>query len=183
MAEEGIWRTVRGRRVYIVDGTIYFGGKEEYERRKQRKNNLNLGKNKEGIIVKVESSKNILTNASENGIINSSSGEGFLVGKTLGAKGQNYSVYDPDTGNYYSFVEGTYVHHQEIFAGKGASTPLRAEVAEGLTEQFGGSPELWQHVKGIGTLKFHGEALSAEVHWFQEESVGKVKFKLKEWLE
>ena len=27
-----------------------------------------------------------------------------------------------------------------------------------------------------------GEEIPAEVHWFQEESLGKVKFKVKRWL-
>ena len=31
--EKGVWRTVRGRRVFIVDGQMYFGGPEEYARK------------------------------------------------------------------------------------------------------------------------------------------------------
>ena len=59
---------------------------------------------------------------------------------------------------------------------------LRQEVAEGLSEEYGGTPEKWQHSKGVGVLDCDGEMLKAEVHWFQEESVGKVKFKIKRWL-
>jgi hypothetical protein len=40
----------------------------------------------------------------------------------------------------------------------------------------------WQHAKGIGVIDCDGEEIKAEVHWFQEESVGKVKFKVKRWL-
>ena len=58
-------------------------------------------------------------------------------------------------------------------------------VAEGLTEQFGGTVSKWQHAKGIGTLldQESGEEFRAEVHWFQEETVGKVKFKLKKEID
>ena len=31
--EKFVWRTVRGRRVFIVDGQMYFGGPEEYARK------------------------------------------------------------------------------------------------------------------------------------------------------
>ena len=46
---------------------------------------------------------------------------------------------------------------------------------------FGGEPDEWQHCKGIGTIDYHGEEIDAEVHWFQEPSVGKHKFKIKKW--
>lgn len=65
-------------------------------------------------------------------------------------------------------------------------TVMRNEgVAEGLTEQYGGRVSDWQHAKGFGTLldPDTGEELEAEVHWFQAKDVGKVKFKVKEWLD
>lgn len=31
--------------------------------------------------------------------------------------------------------------------------------------------------KGIGYLDFHGGSYRAEVHWYEEKDVGKVKFK------
>ena len=61
--------------------------------------------------------------------------------------------------------------------------PLHEGVAEGLAEQCGGTPEKWQHCKGDGIIDWYGEERPAEVHWFQEETVGKVKFKVKEWLD
>jgi hypothetical protein len=105
------------------------------------------------------------------------------IGKSIGAKALNYDVLDPATGEYFRFVEGTRIRNSEVFAGSGAKKPLKTEVAEGLTKEFGGNPDKWQHAKGIGTLEYHGEELDAEVHWFQEETVGKVKFKVKEWKE
>ena len=44
------------------------------------------------------------------------------------------------------------------------------------------STEKWQHVKGFGTLDVDGEFIKAEIHWFQEYNVGRVKLKVKEWL-
>lgn len=105
----------------------------------------------------------------------------IVIGKSLGAKSHNYDILDPDSNEYFQFSEGTRIRNAEVFAGKGASKPLNPEVAEGLSEQIGGDPDKWQHCKGIGTIDVHGEDVDAEVHWFQEESVGKHKFKIKKW--
>ena len=53
---------------------------------------------------------------------------------------------------------------------------------EGFSKEFGGDPKDWQHVKGFGLIDFYEEQRPAEVHWFQNKDVGKVKFKIKEWL-
>ena len=105
------------------------------------------------------------------------------IGRSLGAKSHNYEVFDPDSGGYFRFSEGTYIRNVEVFAGKGASKPLNREVAEGLAMQIGGNPDEWQHCKGIGTIDYYGEDIEAEVHWFQESSVGKHKFKIKRWID
>ena len=117
-----------------------------------------------------------LDKSSESGKI-----EDIVIGKSLGAKSRNYDILDPDSNEYFQFSEGTRIRNAEVFAGKGASKPLNPEVAEGLSEQIGGDPDKWQHCKGIGTIDVHGEDVDAEVHWFQEESVGKHKFKIKKW--
>lgn len=103
------------------------------------------------------------------------------VGKTVGAKAQNYDIVDPSTGEIFQFAEGTKIQDSQAFAGKGCKKPLKKEVAEGLAEQIGGKLENWQHCKGNGIIDYYGENRSAEVHWFQESSVGKHKFKIKEW--
>ena len=105
--------------------------------------------------------------------------------KTLSAKGKNYKVVDKTTGIEYEFVPGSRIQDSEVFAGKGTRHPLHEGVAEGLTEQYGGQVSDWQHAKGFGTLldPDTGEELEAEVHWFQAKDVGKVKFKVKEWLD
>ena len=107
----------------------------------------------------------------------------IFIGKSLGAKSKNYEVIDPATGEHFHFVDGTKIQNAEVFAGYHVKKPLREAVVEGLVGEFGGSPEKWQHSKGFGFLDCDGDTVLAEVHWFQEESVGKVKFKVKEWLE
>lgn len=95
----------------------------------------------------------------------------------------SYEILDPRSGEYFCFSEGTRIRNAQVFAGKGTNKPLSTEVAEGLSEQIGGEPTNWQHCKGIGTIDYYGEDIDAEVHWFQEESVGKHKFKIKKWEE
>lgn len=103
------------------------------------------------------------------------------IGRSVGAKAKNYVVVDKSTGEEYYFVEGTRTQNAQVFAGKGGVKPLHEEVAQGLAAEFGGKPEDWQHCKGKGWLDVDGEAVKAEVHWFQNGSE-KVKFKVKRWL-
>ena len=65
-----------------------------------------------------------------------------------------------------------------MFAGKGGAKELNPEVAIGLSEQLGGEPDKWQYCKGIRTIDYHGEDIDAKVHWFQEPTAGKHKFKV-----
>lgn len=109
--------------------------------------------------------------------------EDTLIHRSVGAKSRNYDVISPDSGDVFHFVEGTKIQNSEVFAGKGTKHSLHEGVAEGLAEQYGGNPEKWQHCKGNGVIDFEGEERKAEVHWFQEENVGKVKFKVKRWID
>lgn len=121
-----------------------------------------------------------LEKSGENGIIKLPD---IQIGRSLGAKAKNYDIVDLATGEFFHFAEGTRIQNVEVFAGMGVKTQLREAVREGLAKEFGGDPLKWQHAKGIGVLDYYGEEVKAEVHWFQEETVGKVKFKVKEWLE
>ena len=105
----------------------------------------------------------------------------FKIYRGIGARTKNYVVVDKSTGEEYYFVEGTRTQNAQVFAGKGGVNPLREEVAQGLSDEFGGKPEDWQHCKAKGWLDVDGEAVKAEVHWFQNGSE-KVKFKVKRWL-
>ena len=107
----------------------------------------------------------------------------FMIGRSIGAKAKNYDIIDKIDGSVYNFIEGTRILNAKVFAGYKGAKPLYQETVDGLVEQYGGKPEKWQHCKGIGTLNVENEEVRAEVHWFQEESVGKVKFKVKRWLD
>lgn len=106
----------------------------------------------------------------------------ITIFRSVGGRAKNYDIIDKETGLIFHFVDGSKIQNVEVFAGGGVRTPLREEVVEGLVREYGGSPEKWQHAKGIGVIDCDGEEIKAEVHWFQEESVGKVKFKVKRWL-
>lgn len=125
-----------------------------------------------------KNSKKMLENTDRSSTMNL---KDIKIHRSVGAKARNYDILDPSTGGIYRFAEGTKIQNGEVFAGKGTKHPLHDGVGEGLSEQYGGTPEKWQHCKGYGVVDYEGEERKAEVHWFQEETVGKVKFKIKGW--
>lgn len=92
-------------------------------------------------------------------------------------------IYDPYSDDYYYLADGERITHKETFAGKGGKDPLDDEVKYGLAEQEGGDPENWMHRKGKGVVDYWGENRKAEIHWFEEETVGEIKHRVKKWLE
>lgn len=77
-------------------------------------------------------------------------------------------VHDPVYDNY------------EVFAGKGSDKELR--VRDKLVENYGGKPENWFHAKGYTNVKDeHGVEKRANVHWFEEETVGIPEIYVKGW--
>lgn len=100
-------------------------------------------------------------------------------------KWQDYDIRgpEPNSKEIFHLAEGTHIKNKQIFAGKGGDDPLNEETAIGLSEQIGGKPENWQHWKGDGVVDYYGEDRKADIHWFEEESVGRHKFKVKKWLE
>lgn len=121
--------------------------------------------------------------SNKSGIIKENDLDSFSIGKSLGAKSRNYRVEDKATGVIYQFVEGTKIQNPKVFAGYKGAKPLYQTTLDGLMEQYPESTNKWQHCKGIGWLDVDGEEVQAEVHWFQEQNVGKVKFKVKRWLD
>lgn len=103
------------------------------------------------------------------------------VGRSVGAKAQNYDILDLRTGEMFHLSEGTYLRDKKVFAGKGTKVPYRD--AYKYAERFGGKEEDWQHVKAVGTIDYEGESRNAEIHWSQCESYGKHDFFIKEWLD
>jgi len=103
--------------------------------------------------------------------------------RSVGVKAVNYDIIDYNPGRIFRYAEGTFVRNVQVFAGYGTKTNLHDGVAEGLTAEYGGNVNKWQHVKGIGEIDDDGEIVRAEIHWFQEESIGQVKHKIKRWIE
>lgn len=70
-------------------------------------------------------------------------------------------------------IEGIY-----SFAGKGSDKNL---VVSGLlASQLGGEPAEWAHLCGFATVTASdGTEHQAEIHWFEHDDVGQVKFKVK----
>lgn len=54
---------------------------------------------------------------------------------------------------------------------------------DNLLARYGGDPFEWQKKKGVGYIDYYGESVKADVHWYEEPGVGRVKFKVKELLE
>lgn len=95
----------------------------------------------------------------------------------------NEGILDPKSNKIYKLSKDGKITNKQVFAGKGCKTKLSEPVKQGLSEQLGGDPESWQHVKGIADVDVFGVSEKAEIHWFQEDTVGKVKYKIKKWLE
>ena len=103
----------------------------------------------------------------ENGLTNQGAADRIKlpdseIFRSLGAAARNYDILGPDDETIYRYVEGTKIQNREVFAGYRTKTPLKPEVAEGLTAQFGGSAEKWQHVKGNGIIEDDGVGFIAQ---------------------
>lgn len=153
----------------------YVDGHKNLHRRRDREQVVGFDK---GVSARAVAANKVYTKAMQTDTI--SIKDTYIV-KTLSAKGKNYDIVDPETGEIFHFAGGTRIQNSQVFAGKGTKHSLHPGVAEGLSEQIGGSPSKWQHCKGHGVIDYYGEERPAEVHWFQEETVGKVKFKVKRW--
>ncbi len=105
-----------------------------------------------------------------------------IVGRSIGARANNYDILDLITGERYHLAEGTKLTNKEVFAGKGKKTPYRN--AWKYAEKYPGTrAQDWQHVKGIGIVSTPDGDFKAEIHWSQCEGVGKVDMFVKKWLE
>ena len=102
-----------------------------------------------------------------------------ILPKSLSAKWANYDIAMPD-GTVAHFVEGSKLHNIEVFAGKGTKKPIRD--IDRLVKTYGGKPEDWMKVKGIGTISYRGEENKAEIHWYQANGGGKEELKFKRYV-
>ena len=98
---------------------------------------------------------------------------------SVGAQWKNYDISMP-YGSIAHFVEGSKLQNKEVFAGRGCRTQIRDRFD--LSRDYPGSkPELWQKVKAKAEIQLeNGEVLTAEIHWYEEPTIGKVEFKYKD---
>lgn len=115
-----------------------------------------------------------IENSDNYGIINS---EDFTIGRSVGAKAKNYDIRLPNN-EIVQLVEGTRVTNVQVIAGKGRNREI--DVVPSLLLKYPGSLEAeWQKAKGVGYVDYYGEIYKAELHWYQEPSVGRVEWKVK----
>lgn len=99
--------------------------------------------------------------------------------RSVGAKWKNHDIRMPD-GSIARFEEGTRLQDKEIFAGKGCRRKI--DVEEKLIRKYGGEPGEWVKVKAKASIAWNDIVDFAEVHWYEEKSIGKVGFKFKRWI-
>ncbi len=90
------------------------------------------------------------------------------------------TIQDTD-GSELTAQPGSIVTRVHSFAGKETKSPVRIESY--LIEKFGGKEGQWQHTTGDVKILKNDSVKTAEVHWFQEPSVGIVFPKVKRWRE
>lgn len=102
------------------------------------------------------------------------------IGKNGGAlRAEDMPSIRIKIGEYRQAAPGSAITKIHNFAGKGTKKELRIE--KRLIAQYGGKPGQWQHTTGDVQINYQGETRAAEVHWFQEPSVGIVQPFVKRW--
>lgn len=102
------------------------------------------------------------------------------IGRSVGAKAKNYDVYNPATGSFVHLAEGTRITQPKnhVMAGKGRDREI--DCIDWLVDKYGGIAVEWSKEKGFGYVEDeYGELRRVELHWYQEQSVGKVEMKIK----
>lgn len=57
-------------------------------------------------------------------------------------------------------------------------------VEEHLINQYGGTAGSWRHTKGVGAVRLgDGTETKAELHWFENDDVGQIKWKVKKFVQ
>ena len=95
----------------------------------------------------------------------------------VGAKAKDILIDLPD-GTRVRLTPGTRITNVETIAGRGRNREI--DEIEILLGKFPGTDEAkWQKKKGIGFVDYQGESYRANIHWYEEPSVGRVKYKVK----
>lgn len=122
---------------------------------------------------KSKNSGNVLTNSVKSDKIYSPD---IQIGRSIGAKSKNYDIELPNK-EIVRLTEGTRITNIETIAGKGRERQID-EINE-LLAKYGGSAHEWQKKKGLGYVDYQGESYLARLHWYEEPTVGRHKWKVK----
>lgn len=104
------------------------------------------------------------------------SSDEMYIPKSVGAKAKNYDIKLPNN-EIVHLTEGTRVTNIETIAGKGRNRQI--DEIDILLDKHGGSELEWQKKKGLGYVDYEGESYHAELHWYEEPTVGKHEWKVK----
>ena len=115
-----------------------------------------------------------LENTGKNGIIEV--GNDIYIPRSVGAKGRNYDIELPNK-EIVHLTEGTRITNINVIAGKGRNRAI--DEVDILLDRYGGSESEWQKKKGLGYVDYEGESYHAELHWYEEPTVGRHEWKVK----
>lgn len=94
---------------------------------------------------------------------------------------QNDHVFLPN-GQLSAIEKGSDISKIKVFAGQGTNKSVHA--ANRLVHEFGGNPEDWKKVRGEGrAIDETGLPRLAELHWFENDDIGRVWMKVARWFE
>ena len=102
------------------------------------------------------------------------------IARSLGAAAVVDRVKLPD-GKYGRLKEGTKIIKVVVFAGKGTNTTVK--VAHHLEREYGAPASEWKKVRGEGIVINGNVEKRAELHWFEADSVGRKKMKVKRYFD
>ena len=153
-------------------------GEDELQTLKDRAAYYGLDKSKEFDDFKKKylnatNSEKVLTNSGKSDKIKSPD---IQIGRSIGAKAQNFDIELPNK-EIVHLTEGTRITGIETIAGKGRNRQI--DEIDLLIEQFGGTASEWQKKKGFGYVDYQGESYRARLHWYEEPTVGRHKWKVK----
>ena len=102
-----------------------------------------------------------------------------VIGKNGGTlKAEDMPEIIGQNGEKLIAEKGTQVTKIYTFAGKNGKSELRKEPK---LLKIGGKKGEWQHTTGDVKISINGQIKVAEVHWFQEPSVGMIDARVKRW--
>lgn len=95
----------------------------------------------------------------------------------VGAKAKDVLIKLPN-GERVPLTPGERITRIQVIAGKGRERQI--DIIDILISKYPGTKAAeWQKKKGLGYIDYHGESYLADIHWYEEPTVGRVDYKLK----